>query len=57
VGIMLQKKREDAIVNYLTALRDGLNKETLTIEQKYVTSENAKGAPGEAPPPQEMPFE
>jgi len=57
VGIMLQKKREDAIVNYLTALRDSLNKDTLSIEQKYVASENQKGAPGEAPPPQETPFE
>jgi peptidyl-prolyl cis-trans isomerase D len=56
-GMMLAKKREDAVVNYLTALREGLNKETLTIDQKYVTAENAKGAPGEAPPPAQAPFE
>jgi peptidyl-prolyl cis-trans isomerase D len=57
-GIMLQKKREDAIVNYLTALRDSLNKDTLTIEQRYVAGENQKGAPGEAQaPPPEAPFE
>lgn len=57
VGIMLQKKREDAIVNYLTALRDSLTKDTLTIEQRYTAGENEKGAPGGNAPPMEAPFE
>lgn len=56
VGVMLAKKREDVLVNYLTALREGLKKEDITIDQRYVTSENQKGAPGEAPPPA-APFE
>lgn len=56
-GVMLAKKREDAIVNYLTGLRDGLGKDNLTIDQRYVTAENAKGAPGEGAPPPPAPFE
>ena len=40
----------------MNALREGLTKENLTIDQKYVTSETAKGAPGEAAPPP-MPFD
>jgi len=51
MGQMLAKKREDAIVNYLNMLRDGLNKDNFTVEQRYTTSESQKGAPGEAPPP------
>lgn len=50
-GVMLAKKREDAIVNYLNSLRDGLNKDNLTVDQKYVATENAKGGPGEGAPP------
>lgn len=50
MGQMLAKKREDAIVNYVSTLRDSLNKDNFTVEQRYTTSENQKGAPGEAPP-------
>jgi parvulin-like peptidyl-prolyl isomerase len=57
VGMMLAKKREDAIINYINALRDGLGKDNLTIDQRYVASENAKGAPGEANAPPPAPFE
>lgn len=56
MGNMLGKKREDAIVNYLNSLRDLLNKDNYTLDQRYVTSETQKGAPGEAPPPP-MPFD
>lgn len=51
MGTMLSKKREDAIVNYINSLRDTLNKDNFTVEQRYQTGENQKGAPGEAPPP------
>lgn len=51
MGQMLGKKREDAIVNYINSLRDGLNKDNFTFEQRYTVGENQKGAPGEAPPP------
>ena len=56
LGILLAKKRDDAQVNYLNALRDGLQKGDLVIEQRYVEGEK-KGAPGDngAPPP--MPYE
>lgn len=58
VGVILAKKREDALINYLTALRDSLGKDNLTLDQRYVAAENAKGAPGEnGPPPPAAPFE
>ncbi len=56
VGILLAKKRDDAQVNYLSALRDGLGKGDLVVEQRYLEGEK-KGAPGEAVPPQQMPFD
>lgn len=51
MGQMLSKKREDAIINYINSLRDTLNKDNFKVEDRYTTGENAKGAPGEAPPP------
>jgi parvulin-like peptidyl-prolyl isomerase len=52
LGAMLDKKREDAIVNYVTALRDSLGKD-LFVEPRYV-SDDKKAVPGEqAPPPPE----
>ena len=50
VGAMLAKKREDAVVDYVVALRDGLGKE-LWIDERYVKDENKKAAPGEGQPP------
>jgi parvulin-like peptidyl-prolyl isomerase len=52
---LLAKKREDAIMNYVTYLRDTFAKE-ITVEQKYVEGEK-KGAPGEANTPPPMPFD
>jgi hypothetical protein len=52
---LLGKKREDAILNYVTYLRDTFAKE-ITVEPKYVEGEK-KGAPGEANTPPPMPFD
>ncbi len=51
VGRLLDKKREDAVMNYLTSLREAHAKE-ITIEARYTESEKA-GAAG-APPPMPM---
>lgn len=50
VGRLLARKRDDAITNYVNALRDIYAKE-ITVEQRYVEGEKGKAAPGEAPPP------
>lgn len=48
VGQLLTKKREDAIMNYLTGLREAHAKE-ITVEQRYAESD--KKAAGEGGPP------
>ncbi|MGZ3424738.1 MAG: peptidylprolyl isomerase [Polyangiales bacterium] len=52
---LLGKKREDAILNYVTYLHETFAKE-INVEQKYVEGEK-KGAPGEANAPPPMPFD
>ena len=50
VGQLVGKKREDALVNYVTSLRESLTKDTLTIDARYEQDENKKAAPGDQPP-------
>ncbi|MFI5298558.1 MAG: peptidylprolyl isomerase [Polyangiales bacterium] len=52
MGGMLLKKREDAVTNYITALRDGLGKD-LFIDPKYTAGDKENA--GKGGPPQQQP--
>jgi parvulin-like peptidyl-prolyl isomerase len=53
VGLMLGKKRDDAVTNYVNGLREGLGKD-LWIDEKFYGDEKKPGTPG-APPMEEAP--
>jgi peptidyl-prolyl cis-trans isomerase D len=48
LGRLLQKKREDAVINYVTSLREAASKQ-ITIEKRY-TDVDQKGGGSAAPP-------
>ncbi|GAC1575141.1 MAG: hypothetical protein NVS3B20_06800 [Polyangiales bacterium] len=56
---MLAAKRIDAMVNYITGLRESLTKDTLTIEARYeLPDKDKKGGGGaETPAPPSEPFD
>ena len=59
VGQMVARKREDAVVNYVTALREGVSSKELTVEARYTADDKAQKGQGQGPdqPPPPPPDE